>query len=407
MAGNESGPAGTEEAIEEVVEETGDELYELPEDLKDAPDYGAPAPENDDDPAKSGPPSKTPAATQPRDEEGRFAEKPKEQAPQGEPAARADQPPAESQAAEPGQPATTEGAAEEEEPELEFSFRADGQTIPIQGSKITKDYVMIPRQHMGDVQRLLSHGVVYQGSFRQRLAESARAVAEAKAEVQEDVVRARATLEFIGTLLDKGPDAVADWLDEFQQNRAKLEAEATLAVAKAYQERKPVGQVEVPGFEEEVDQFAAGVDREEVINTLSTDLTTFVPAALRELGIRGLQSAEVQALVAELSDPDEIDRYFGIAGEDMPEYGVTKGQLVRKDAVIAKTLKRRAEVILAARRNAADLKNAEAKNRRPNGNPIPPTTTGERGAPKKAPKPLPKTKEELDAWMDDDEAEAP
>jgi transposase-like protein len=405
MAGEASDTPVTTE-----VEELDEEQFEIPADLVDEPDYGAPAPDTDDDTTKGGPPSGVPDPTKTREHEGRFTEKPKEEAPKEAPAARAGQPPVEIPAEGSEKPATTEAAApgeEEEEPELEFSFRADGQPVTIKGSKITKDFVMIPRNNMADVQRLLSHGVTYQGSFRQRLTESARAVAEAKAEVQEDVIRAKATLEFIAKKLDEGPDAVQDWLDEFQQNRVKLEAEATLAVAKAHREHKPVGDVQAPGFEEEVNEFSAGVDREEMVNTLSADLVAFVPAALRELQIRGLTGDEVGALISELSDPDEIDRYFGIAGEDMPEFGVTKGQVVRKDAVIAKVLKRRAGLLLGARKNGSELEAAKLKNDRPKpANPIPPTTTSQGGAPGKAKKPLPKTKEELDAWMDDDEAEA-
>jgi transposase-like protein len=396
-------PAGTE--IDELA---GVELFEIPDDLKDMPDYGAPAPDAGTDP-EEGPPAAHPAATQPRDAEGKFAEKPNED-PEGASAAQPGQPPEGSPAENaPDTAATTDPApgAEEEEPELEFSFRADGQPITIKGSKITKDYVQIPRAHMADVQKLLSHGVTYQGSFRRRLEESARREAEAKAEVQEEVVRARATLEFIAKKFDEGPEAVQDWLDDFARNRSQLEAEATLAVAKAYQERKPIENVTVPGFEDEVEEFAAGVDRETVVNELSADLTNFVPSALRELGIRGLTGPEIQTIISELADPDEIDRYFGIAGEDMPEYGVTKGQLVRKDAVIAKTLKRRAELVLGARRSAAELEAAKQKNNggRP-ANPIPPTTTATGGTPGKGKKaPLPRTKEELDKWMDDDEAE--
>lgn len=397
MAGTE---LGNEEEAGEVDELAGDELFDIPEDLLDMPDYGATAPDDGTDPAKAAPPAPAPGAPPP-------PAAPAGQPEAGAPAPQPGQPPAAAPAGEANADAAGEG--EDDEPELEFSFTADKQPITIKGSKLTKDYLMIPREHVSDVQRLLSHGVVYQGSFRQKLTESAQREADTRAEVQEDVVRAKAVLERLAAIFDQGPEAVNDWLDDFGKNRTKLEADATLAVAKALRESKPAERVTVPGFEDEVNDFAAGVDREELQNSLAADITAFVPDALRKLGIRGLTSAEVQSIVDELKDPDEIERYFGIAGEDLPDYNVKKGALVRKDAVVAKTIKRRADLILGTRKNTTELETAKQKNNRSAANPIPPTTTGAGGTgnpPGKAKKPIPKTKAELDAWMDDDEAEA-
>ena len=389
----------TEEATEEVdIPDDGDNLYDIPADLLDD-DTEAPAPEKPADP--KGPPAKDEEATQPRDESGRFAEKEKERV--GDPATDEAQPAEPPQA---GEPQTTEAAVDESEPEMEFSFRADGQAIPIKGSRITKDSVIIPREYMPDVQRLMSHGVVYQGSFKQRLYEAKLEVEQTKAQVNEDVERSKAFLNFFSDLLDreeKGEPAIETWLDDFRQNRVKLEADATLAAAKAMRERQ-VQQPRLEGFDEPA-QPAGQVSPEEderFHNELSSELGNRVVSQMQAQQIRGLTPAELTRIQNAMTEPDEIDRYFKVALEDIPEYGIRQGQIIALDAQIAKTVKYQASLILDARRATAELKAAEQKNRANAGNLIPPTTpVAGVGTPKAKPKvPAFKNKKEMDEWMD-------
>ena len=398
-----SEPDVTDDETEETVElgsDAGEELYEIPDDLKDDSD-AAPASDAPADP--KGPPAKDAEGTQPRDEQGRFAEK------DDAPATEEGQPPEPAQAGKPseqGEPATAIAPdADESEPELEFSFRADGQAIPLKGSRITKDSLIIPREYMADVQRLMSHGVVYQGSYKQRLTEAARQVEATKAEVHEEVERSKHFLTFFADLLDReeaGEPAIESWLDDFRQNRVKLEAAADLAAAKAYRERT-YQEPTVQGFDDQPDaQGQSPEEAERFHQELSSALSDRVTQQIQAQGIRGLAPAELTRILDGMTEPEEIDRYFKVALEDIPEHGIKKGQIVALDAVIGKQIKHQAGLILGARQSAQELRNAELKNQRRTPNAIPPTTAvAGGGTPKqKAKVPEFKNKAEMDAWFD-------
>lgn len=395
------------EVAEEVgTEETdplaGEELFEVPPDLADD-DTEAPAPVPDADP--KGPPADDKEATQPRDEHGKFAPKPKDA-----PAPDTGQPPVTAQAEiAPTAPPPDTG----DEPVMEFSFRADNRQIAIPGSKVTSEGVFIPKEHMAEVQRLASYGTVYQGSFRQRLEQANREVAETKAQVQSETERAKHYLNFMADLFDRtergetdsqGRTPIEAWQEDFQRNRVVLEADAKLAEARALQERRPAQPDRVEGFEDgPQDSFISEREAEELNNGLANELGGRLQQFARADGIRGLTAAEFGKIQQSMSDPDEIDRYFKVAIEDIPEHGITKGQIVAMDAAIRKNFQYQASLILGARQQNGALAAAEAANRK-NGaaNPIPAVVTASGNGVPKAAKEVPKFKnrEDMIAWLD-------
>jgi hypothetical protein len=399
----DSGEVVLDELDDNIDELAGSEMFEVPDDLDDDAPAGAQTEGQDPDPATQTT-GKQPPAEKPRDETGKFVK--------DAPATEEGQPPEPPQAEAAVQP----GTAAEPEPELEFSFRSDGRTIQIPGSRVTADGIFIPKDVAPDFQRLLSHGVTYQGSYKQRLYESAREKEEMKAQIHENVERADAFLNFFVDMLDRternetdqeGRSPLEAWLDDFRQNRVKLEAQAELAVAKAYRERKPA-EVKLEGFD---DPPAAEAEVEVDLEQLSQELAPQMGPRLQDImkaeNIAGLSGGEVTAIRDFVVAPENIDRFFRRALQDISaaEWGGTAdikaGQLVALDAEISKFVKYQAGLILNARKSGQELKQAEQKNARSSNNQIPPTTAvaGNGTPPGNKPVPKFKNKEEMEAWF--------
>lgn len=371
----------------------GEELFEIPDDLDEAgTDTPASSSEADADKA---PPAIDEPATRPSGEENEPA------TPTGQPPARD---PAGRFTTAPETPATDEDSTV-----MEFSFRADGKPVTIPGSKVTAEGAFIPREHLADLQRLASHGIVYQGSFRQKLEQSAREVAEAKSEIHGEVEQAKHFLSFFADLLDKqdrGEPAIEEWLDDFRQNRTKLEADATLAEAKALREGRAVAPRQPEGFDDEPgpeqDSYISEREAEEFSNGLAAELGSRLQQTIQAQGIRGLTPQDLTKIQEEMTDPEEIDRYFKVALEDIPEHGIKKGQIVAMDGAIAATLRRRSELILDSRKTSTALSQAETANRR-NGvaGKVPPTVSTGTPAVPKASNAVPKFKnrQEMEEWF--------
>lgn len=400
--------AEVEGAEEEVTDPlAGEELFEVPEDLADESDTEAPAGTPEADSPTKGPPAPESAATQSRDEKGRFDEKQRDlqATPTGQPPERAES------GSAPKLPTTDEQAPTE--PELEFSFRADGRQITIPGSKVNSEGLFVPRDKVAELQRLASRGAVYEGSFRQRLEDSAKEVAKTRSEVHGEVEQAKHILAFWADIADRqasGEPALEDWLDDFQKNRVRLEADATLAEAKALREGRAFEPERVEGFDEDEDQYgvesyASAQQIEELQNGLSTELGERIQKALVAEGIRGLTASEISSIQESMMQADEIDRYFQYARDDIPQHGITKGQIVAMDAQITQRLKFMSKLILGARQQTQALSAAEEANRKKGaavGNKIPPTVqTGANSVPKAGTAvPKFKNKEEMNAWFD-------
>lgn len=420
MADNEG--AVVPDAAGEVDELAGSELFDIPADLMDDEPTEAPAKEPGADPAIAEPPADRTKAPKPRDETGKFV------SPQDAAATEEGQPP------EPPQADPSETAAEgapapdaEPEPELEFSFRGDGQTIQIKGSKVTKDGVFIPAQYMPDVQRLMSHGVTYQGSYKQRLYESKQELESTKAQVHENVEKADAVLRFYADLADRtekgetdehGRTPIEAWLEDFSRNRVKLEAQAELAAAKAFRERR-AADVRLPEFEEDpAAAEAPAQDLEELLPKLTPHLTDRLQSIVRtDPEIRGLTGGEITRIRDSMVRPERIDQFYRKALADIPasesglSYDIKAGQIVPMDDAIRQEFTYQARLILDARKAALELSNAQQRNgQNGSGNKIPPVVTVN-GAPVQGKKGVQKTRadfktrEEFDRWFNSQEGD--
>jgi hypothetical protein len=407
------------EIVEEGVDElSGEELFDIPEDLLDEPDTGAPA-GGAADASKEEPPAAEPAADTlqlpegyKRDARGAVHRPDGTIASKSEldsfvPAQPAAKPAADAQPAQPAAGAPAGQAAEPavEAPVLELSFRADGKPVTIPGSKLTDDGAFIPKDYLPEVQRLLSRGVTYEGSFRQRLETANAEVARVKSEVHREIEESKAFLTFFADLLERGPVAVQDWLDDFEKNKPQLEAEAKIAYAEALTAAKqnPAAPAKVEGFDDDQeDDFLAGVDRDEMMTQLSNVLGQNLREVIVTNGIRGLSDADVNRLhQAIASDPEEMERYFAIANEDIPDMKVAKGDVLVRQAALLKRVQYEATVLGGARKSVSEATAAaEANKKRAPGGAPPPTASVAGGVTqKKKEVPIPTKREDLDAYM--------
>lgn len=417
----ESEPA---EVVEELDELSGSELFDIPPDLLDETDTEAPAGQAADAP-EGAPPAGEPAADTlqlpegyKRDArgavhrpDGTIASKSElDTFATAQPAAKpveGAQPPAKP-AAVAGAPAGAPAAEPAvEAPVLELGFRADGKAVTIPGSRLTDEGAFIPKEYLPEVQKLLSHGVVYQGSFRQRLEAANAKVAEVESRVNREVEESKAFLTFFADLLERGPVAVQDWLDDFEKNKPQLIADAKVAYAEALtaaKEKGPAAPAPVEGFDEGgPDDFLAGVDRDEMMTQLSNVLGQNLREVIVTNGIRGLSDADVNRLHKAIAeDPEEMERYFAIANEDIPEMKVAKGDVLVRQAALLKRVQYEATVLGGARKSVSEAAAADAENRkRAGGGAPPPPTAGVTGGvtQKKKEVPIPTKREDLDAFM--------
>lgn len=196
-----------------------------------------------------------------------------------------------------------------------WTFRADNDEITVDGSQIHPDgSLTIPAKHREQIEQLLAEGVAHRGSWRGEQEQYEGRIAQLEEQLasqQPELVRAKAFSDSILALLAKGPDAVADWLDNHATNFPKFQADAEVAVlrqqlserdqrlSRADEER--LSQELAPQLQNTVAQAVTemagqfpGVDAQKLHQRITTrflDQVAYeVPAAQRA---RGLQRGEV------------------------------------------------------------------------------------------------------------------
>lgn len=297
-------------------------------------------------------------------------------APAASPAATAPAAGAEAQPPKTGTTAAADAsaAAPTDQP---FTYRADRSSYTIDGSKLTPEGdLVIPKAQLAEVTRLLSQGRSHEGSFRQtlqRLTERANAaeqqVERIKKEPNEEVVKARAINKFWMELLEKGPDAVAEHLDEFQKTRMLIEARQEREYAQALRSAGPAPAAAAAQAEPQIEAKDLQPELTRLIGELKgTDAT---------LGV--LTDDDVKDLTQHLGQDAWLERIFFVADQDIPDRGILKGDIVADTQVLQQEMGRIARVRAAAAQSATAASAADARNKprlegRSQG--LPPVVTG-------------------------------
>lgn len=151
------------------------------------------------------------------------------------PAAPADQPdpsrtrptpeaPASTPPASPTPPAAPEGSKPTPEAPV-WTVRGDRQDVPLTGTAVLDDgSVVVSPEAVPHLHQLIAEGIAHRGSWRQQAQQYQGRIKQLEQQVQHDPQRLRfesLTKQLLG-ILDQGPEKVAEWLDNFQANRAQL-----------------------------------------------------------------------------------------------------------------------------------------------------------------------------------------
>jgi len=186
---------------------------------------GAPAaPAPAQAPATPAQPAGSPAAQ--RDESGRFTAQPS-----ATPEGQGGQPPAEGTA--PASPATADESAPDVLDDFPaWTIRADGEAFEVPGSKIGSNGVWFPAEALPQLQQLIAEGVANRGTARELRERLQRENTTLRGQLQNapDIVKARAFNASIMRLLAQGPEAMQAFFEDFNNNRARLVAEAEQAI---------------------------------------------------------------------------------------------------------------------------------------------------------------------------------
>jgi len=230
---------------------------------------------------------------QPRDEQGRFEEQPAEQ-PEEEPAAPTEEP--------------------EEEVYDPFSYRADGQSYSIEGSKVGSDGVFIPTDRVEDITRLLAEGRAHSGSFRQRMADSDAREQAANTRAEAADAAKNAIMDKIEELVSKDgalEDFILDQRTNWPVLKAEANAESLRVQGKADKER-------LEQFESEQKQ----AKQEPIMNGMLED------SILKFGQEANLPKERMAEIYQRFTNPVYRSIAFHPSLVDDPQAGITKGQMV-------------------------------------------------------------------------------
>lgn len=279
-------------------------------------------------------------------------------------------------------PANVSGAPAAEPAGEPFTFRADGKEFTIPGAQKFPEGVYIPTEAVGKLQEHLAD----RRGLNDRIRQLEQKLQNADPSRNEEVLRARALINQITALMDQGPEKMAEWLDNLEQNRPILEAKAQADALKRqleqYQTRETSAQTEQQATE--------------LAGQMEAALGQHLDAVLKdpEIATLGLDSNRLKVRLYRMAE-----QLFGEADRDYPEYGIRKGdltinlELLRAEVNDAAALARQYQGQAVAKQKAKAA-NAPAVNA---GSPPPVVAGSKTAAPRTGGRPKPKNREE---WLE-------
>lgn len=193
-----------------------------------------------------------------------------------------------------------------------FHLRVDGRDIPIEGAAMHGDYLVIPKTQWDRVIR--PQYLADRGAWRQKEAGYQRQLQQISTQRSDTELRAQAMLGKIAELDKGGPEAWANWLDNFAQNRPVLEAEIKARIAE--QRAQALEQQQQAQWQEAQAAQIEPLYQQHLAQTLDQYLGHDQYKVL---------AGEREELLRELWE-DHRDRLFVKADQDYPEAGVRAGE---------------------------------------------------------------------------------
>lgn len=261
-----------------------------------------------------------------------------------------------------------------------FAFRADGREVPVPGALKYPHGIYVPNEAWTTVQRHLADREAFNGQLRHK----DQQIAALDPDRHPDVIKGRESVKAMAALLDKGPEEVAKWLDNYAINRPLIDAQIEKATLEArlqsYTQQQTTAQTE----------------------QAAKDLAERLPVQLRQTMDAVIQSTPEFAELASMGEKlfeklwPFAEHLFLELDRDVPEYNLRKGQVIVRQDVLRQLLTPHAEARAEVKRLEVATKQNQAATRK---TPVPPTVTS-RGRP--VPGTRPKTYAPGDrSWKDD------
>jgi hypothetical protein len=232
-------------------------------------------------------------------------------------------------------------------PTQPFTYQSGGRTHELGGALLGADGVLyIPPESVQEVSRLVSLGRHHETVHRQQIQSFQRQLSEAKESKSSAQVRAEATANFWAELEAKGPQAIAQFLQNWMVNKPQLEAARLKAEAEQIR-----GQVERMQRGDPEEQQAR--ETETRVNTIE-DLVDRVRANPQ---YKFISDDQLKTFAKRLWRNQ--GQLFTQADRDYPEHGVQKGQLIYQTGYFDEELAEFAAVAQAraqGQQNVADAR---------------------------------------------------
>lgn len=265
-----------------------------------------------------------------------------------------------------------------------FTFRADGKSFEIPGAVRYPEGVYVPTEAVAKLQEHLADRKGLNDRIRQLEAQ----VQERDPEKHPAVLRANAITAKINALMDQGPEAMAEWLDNLQQNRPILEAQAEAAALKKQLESYTTRE-STAATEEQATALADQMDQ-----TLNQHLDVVLQDP--EIAALGLDRNRLQVRLYRLAES-----LFGEADRDYRELGIRKGDLTINLELLRSEVQDAAALVRQYRGEQQQKQKAKAVNAPAvNAAAPPPVVAGTRtAAPRDTGRKAPKNREEWEESM--------
>ena len=212
-----------------------------------------------------------------------------------------------------------------------FRFRADHREVEVPGALEYEHGIYVPKEAWNGV--VSRHLADRDTLFQQHQREVNRLQQEVEIRDPDKnprVIEAGVTLQKFRELMDQGPEAVAQWLDNFAVNRPLLEAEIRAQTLQAQLEAR---QQQSTQYEQE--QLVAQVT-ERLPGYVEENISALISQTPELASLKGSEKKLVEQLWP------YIGSLLWEADRDYPEHGVRRGQIVPRKELFLQALKQEA-----------------------------------------------------------------
>lgn len=235
-----------------------------------------------------------------------------------------------------------------------FVLKADGVEVEVEGATISADGVisMDRETWQRKVQPYLANRGALDSRYKTQIADIQRRLDATQSERSDSEAKADKLVAHFEGLLGQGPDAVWKWLQDFEANRPALEAELRAATAEQ----------RVEALESETQRYATEQQIEAYQNWWPDYLDQAVNSFVEhdEFKELGLDAAEIGETLRAFGD----HRLFYTAGEDLPNLGAKKGDIVLDWEFVGRHIQSYANTVRKLKSQNEVVAAAEAANRK-------------------------------------------